>query len=119
MRTFDHPATRDLTLDAVLTALSDPVRRQIVQMLANTPVEKACGTFGLALSKSTLTHHFRVLREAGIITQRYQGTAILNQLREEDLELRFPGLLSAIVAAEKKTLGEPSAPSQKPIAKGQ
>ena len=102
MRTFDHPNQAEFTLDAVLTALSDPIRRQIVHMLASTPQEKACGTFGLPLSKSTLTHHFRVLREAGIITQRYQGTAILNTLRQDDLETRFPGPLTAIIAAEER-----------------
>ena len=52
------------------------------------------------LSPSTLTHHFRVLREAGITTQRYQGTAIFNALRREDMEQRFPGLLDAVMAAE-------------------
>ncbi|MFT4038737.1 MAG: helix-turn-helix domain-containing protein [Thermomicrobiales bacterium] len=100
MRTLNHPQPADFTLDAVLAALADPVRREIVRCLHAASAEKACGTFGLELSPSTLTHHFRVLREAGVITQRYQGTAILNALRREDLEARFPGLLSAIIRAE-------------------
>lgn len=100
MRTLEHPDPEDFTLDAVLAALADPVRREVVHCLAASPTAKACGTFGLELSPSTLTHHFRVLREAGIITQRYQGTAILNALRREDLDGRFPGLLAAVMAAD-------------------
>ena len=51
------------------------------------------------MSKSTLTHHFRVLREAGVIEQRADGTARLNSLRREDLEQRFPGLLDAVLGS--------------------
>lgn len=100
MRTFEHPEPAELSLDAVLAALADPVRRQIVKCLDESPVERACGTFDLAVGKSTLTYHFRVLREAGIIAQRYHGTAVLNSLRRDALEARFPGLLSAIARAE-------------------
>jgi DNA-binding transcriptional ArsR family regulator len=93
-----HPARGDLDLATVLHALSDPVRLEIVAGLAGGE-ERACGSFDVGVTKSTCTHHFRVLREAGLIQQRQQGTARLNSLRREDLEARFPGLLGTILHA--------------------
>jgi DNA-binding transcriptional ArsR family regulator len=92
-----HPATEELELPAVLHALSDPHRLEIVRMLATDPEPRPCGTFGLKVTKSTLTHHFRVLREAGVVEQRREGTTRLTSLRREDLESRFPGLLDAVL----------------------
>ena len=92
-----HPATEDIDLPLVLRALSDPQRRRIVRTLADEPTPRRCGSFDLDVTKSTLTHHFRVLREAGVIEQRVEGTARLNSLRREDLDQRFPGLLDAIL----------------------
>lgn len=100
MRTLEHPDRDDLRIDAVLSALADPVRRTIVKQLADGHSEQACVAFALPVSKSTSTHHFRVLREAGVIEQRYKGTAIHNTLRREDLDTRFPGLLAAVLAAD-------------------
>jgi DNA-binding transcriptional ArsR family regulator len=82
----------------VLHALSDPQRLRIVQTLAESPTPRRCGSFDLDVTNSTLTHHFRVLREAGVIDQREEGTARLNCLRREDLDERFPGLLDAVLA---------------------
>jgi DNA-binding transcriptional ArsR family regulator len=93
-----HPARRDIDLAAVLHALSDPVRLEIVAGLAGGE-ERACGSFDVAVTKSTCTHHFRVLREAGLIRQRQKGTMRLNSLRRDDLEARFPGLLGTILEA--------------------
>jgi DNA-binding transcriptional ArsR family regulator len=93
-----HPAREDLDLAAVLHALSDPVRLEIVAGLAGGE-ERTCGSFDVAVTKSTCTHHFRVLREAGLIRQRQQGTMRLNSLRRDDLEARFPGLLGTILKA--------------------
>ena len=93
-----HPAVEDLDLAAVLHALSDPVRLDIVSGLAGGD-ERTCGSFDVAVTKSTCTHHFRVLREAGLIRQRQQGTMRLNSLRRDDLEARFPGLLGTILKA--------------------
>jgi DNA-binding transcriptional ArsR family regulator len=92
-----HPAREELQLPAVLHALSDPHRLKIVRILASDPEPRACGTFGLKVTKSTSTHHFRVLREAGVIEQRRMGTTKLTSLRREDLEERFPGLLDAVL----------------------
>jgi DNA-binding transcriptional ArsR family regulator len=96
--TIIHPRRDELELAAVLHALSDPVRLRIVAGLARDG-ERTCGGFDLPVTKSTCTHHFRVLREAGVIQQRAEGTARINTLRREDLDARFPGVLDAILAA--------------------
>jgi DNA-binding transcriptional ArsR family regulator len=97
-RTLQHPPSGELRLEAVLHALSDPVRLRIVAALADEGDERACGALGCHLAKSTMTHHFKVLRESGVIAQRDEGTARLNRLRRADLDARFPGLLDAVLA---------------------
>jgi len=96
--TLLHPTRDELQIANVLHALSDPQRLRIVQSLAASPEPRRCGSFDLDVTKSTLTHHFRVLREAGVIDQREEGTARLNCLRRADLDERFPGLLDAVLA---------------------
>jgi DNA-binding transcriptional ArsR family regulator len=91
-----HPTRDEIELAAVLHALSDPMRLQIVAGLA-VGEERTCGSFDLPVVKSTCTHHFKVLREAGVIHQRLEGTTRLNSLRRTDLERRFPGLLEAVL----------------------
>ena len=98
----DHiaqPARSEIELAAVLHALSDPVRLRIVAALAVAGEEPSCGSFDLPVTKSTCTHHFKVLREAGVIQQRQRGTARLNALRRQDLDARFPGLLDSVLRA--------------------
>ncbi len=97
-----HPEAGRIELAAVLHALSDPVRLRIVAGLA-AGTEMPCGAFQLPVTKSTCTHHFRVLREAGVIRQRVQGTTRLNSLRREDLDGRFPGLLDTVLCAAEST----------------
>ncbi len=92
-----HPARSEIDLATVLHALSDPVRLRMVAALARSEGEPSCGSFDVPVTKSTCTHHFKVLREAGIIRQRQKGTARLNTLRRDDLEARFPGLLDTIL----------------------
>ena len=99
-----HPDRARLQLSAVLHALSDPVRLMIVAELAKGEGDYTCGSFALPVTKSTCTHHFKVLREAGLIRQRQQGTTRLNTLRREDLEARFPGLLDTIL----QSAGDPA-----------
>jgi DNA-binding transcriptional ArsR family regulator len=82
----------------VLHALSDPMRLQIVAELAADGGERSCNSFDLPIVKSTCTHHFKVLREAGVIRQRLAGTKRISSLRSDDLEARFPGLLGAVLA---------------------
>ena len=96
-----HPERHEIELGEVLHALSDPVRRQILCSLACAEGEPSCGSIDVPVSKSTCTHHFKVLREAGVIHQRQEGTARLNSVRRDDLEARFPGLLDTILRAER------------------
>ena len=93
-----HPCRDEIALPAVLHALSDPIRLRIVAALSGGD-ERTCGSFELPVVKSTCTHHFRVLREAGVIRQRLEGTTRLNSLRRDDLDSRFPGLVDAVLAA--------------------
>ena len=97
-----HPPRDDLEISTVLHALSDPQRLRIVAALAADPTPRRCGSFDLDVTKSTLTHHFRVLREAGIIEQHENGTACMNRLRRDDLEERFPGLLDIVIAGARE-----------------
>ncbi|WP_405392373.1 helix-turn-helix domain-containing protein [Streptomyces sp. NBC_01102] len=108
-RALAHPSRDDIRVEGVLHALSDPMRLRIVCQLAVAADELACSRFELPVSKSTTTHHFRVLRESGVIQQTYRGTAKLSALRTEDLDALFPGLLSSVLGAadlQAKRLGE-------------
>ena len=95
-----HPDRNEIELPAVLHALSDPHRLEIVRRLAEDTEPRACGTFGFDISKSTMTHHFRTLREAGVIRQERKGTTKLTELRRQDLDARFPGLLDAVLSSK-------------------
>jgi DNA-binding transcriptional ArsR family regulator len=94
-----HPDADAIQLPAVLHALSDPQRLHIVRELAADTEARPCGSIHLDVTKSTMTHHFRVLREAGVIRQERVGTTKLTALRRDDLERRFPGLLDAVLAS--------------------
>jgi DNA-binding transcriptional ArsR family regulator len=96
-----HPDGDEIALGSVLSALADPLRRQVVAELARAPIgaERTCASFGFPVSKATLTHHFRVLREAGLIRQVNRGNSRAACLRSADIEARLPGLLD-LVAAE-------------------
>ncbi|MFI1098542.1 ArsR/SmtB family transcription factor [Streptomyces sp. NPDC020917] len=98
-RHLEHPATEDIRLEEVLHALADPMRLTVVRELAAASAEVACSEVPLPVSKSTTTHHFRVLREAGVICQVYRGTSKMNGLRRADLDALFPGLLERVLAA--------------------
>jgi DNA-binding transcriptional ArsR family regulator len=98
-RVLPHPERQQIRLEAVLHALSDPMRLQIVRELAAREAELTCSQFELPVTKSTTTHHFRVLRESGVIRQIYRGTAKMNALRRDDLDGLFPGLLDSLLAA--------------------
>lgn len=87
-----------LSLPDVLYALSDPIRLRIVCQLASEG-ECACGTFGIRMPKSSLSHHFKVLRDAGVIATRGEGVRRINALRRKELDAAFPGLLDAVIKA--------------------
>jgi DNA-binding transcriptional ArsR family regulator len=90
-----HPDVGEITLQVVLEALVDPVRRSIVSQLHAASGDIRCGDFDLPVARSTATHHFNVLREAGIIRQHYVGTSRMNALRRAELDQLFPGILDA------------------------
>jgi DNA-binding transcriptional ArsR family regulator len=94
-----EPHIGDLDLTTVLQALGDPVRLQIVRVLADTG-ERACGSVELGVSKATRSHHFKVLREAGLTRTRLAGTHRYVTLRRDDVEERFPGLLDAVLRTQ-------------------
>ncbi|WP_238847377.1 ArsR/SmtB family transcription factor [Nocardia arthritidis] len=103
-----HPARADLRFTEVLAALSDPVRLAIVARLAelDDDAELACRVFELPVSKSTQSNHFRVLREAGVIAQRDEGTRRMNRLRRADLDAEFPGLLDLAIPQGRAVVAE-------------
>ncbi|MFD5624772.1 MULTISPECIES: ArsR/SmtB family transcription factor [unclassified Streptomyces] len=98
-RDLPHPERGEIRLEAVLHAFSDPMRLRVVRELAADGDELSCSDIVLPVTKSTTTHHFRVLRESGVIRQVYRGTAKMNGLRREDLDDLFPGLLDSVLAA--------------------
>src|SRR5918911_5745051 len=98
MRTVHHPRMEEVDLTDVLHALSDPVRLEIVQTLSDLQ-ERPCSSVEAKVAKSTLSHHFKVLREAGITYTRANGTHRLMSLRQDDLEARFPGLIDSVLMA--------------------
>ncbi|MER7985500.1 helix-turn-helix domain-containing protein [Streptomyces noursei] len=108
-RSLPHPAREEIRIAQVLHALADPMRLRIVCALAAAEGELNCADIELPVSKSTCTHHFRVLREHGVIQQFYRGTAKMNGLRRADLEALFPGLIDGVLRAARlqaRRLGE-------------
>jgi DNA-binding transcriptional ArsR family regulator len=97
--TFERPDRESLDLSLVLHALSDPQRRGIVAELASSDEPRPCGSFAPGITKSTRTHHFRVLREAGLVEQWKEGTSKMSRLRRDDIDARFPGLLDSVLSS--------------------
>jgi len=98
VRTLPEPAAPDLNLPLVLHALGDPVRLELVRRLAGQE-EITCAPDGLDIPKSTLSNHWRILREAGLTTTVVAGRTHRMRLRAADLEDRFPGLLGTVLRA--------------------
>ncbi|WP_279045221.1 ArsR/SmtB family transcription factor [Cedecea davisae] len=92
----NHPEREQIRLENVLFALGNPLRLEIIKSLADG-VELSCGALRKDVAKSTMTHHWRVLRDSGVIWQRPQGRENLISLRREDLDARFPGLLETLL----------------------
>ncbi|MFE7614370.1 ArsR/SmtB family transcription factor [Streptomyces sp. NPDC057496] len=96
---LDEPSRDEIRLERVMGVLSDPLRLTIVQRLLRSSdgFDQTCGWFGFDRPKSTLTHHFKALREAGVITQRQYGLERRSRVRLEDLDARFPGLVDIVL----------------------
>jgi DNA-binding transcriptional ArsR family regulator len=93
----NHPEPEQITLENVLLALGNPLRLEVLRLLADGS-ELSCNTLRPEdIAKSTMTHHWRVLRDSGVIWQRPQGRENMISLRREDLDARFPGLLDTLL----------------------
>jgi DNA-binding transcriptional ArsR family regulator len=96
-----HPERDEITVEGVLRALADPVRLGIVRQLAKADAEIACNALTVPVTKSTITHHLSILRQAGVVSGRQEGTTRFNSLRRKDLDALFPGLLDGVLAAPR------------------
>jgi DNA-binding transcriptional ArsR family regulator len=105
MRPLFHPAIADINVEGILHALSDPVRVSIFAQIASTGDPQSCSSFlqvsDKCIPKSTLSLHFKALREAGLIHSERAGVELRNTSRCVEVEKRFPGLIAAIVKAHK------------------
>ncbi|WP_263356253.1 helix-turn-helix domain-containing protein [Acidicapsa ligni] len=103
MRPLFHPAIEDVTVEAILHALSDPVRVAIYADIVGANCSQNCSSFltvsDKTIPKSTLSQHFKALREAGLIRGERQGVEMHNTSRCAEIEQRFPGLIGSIVNA--------------------
>ncbi|WP_327224941.1 helix-turn-helix domain-containing protein [Streptomyces platensis] len=96
-----HTHPDEVRIETALAALADPVRLQLVRELAGSAAwTHSCGSFRVPVGKAALSHHFAVLRAAGLVEQRDQGPKRLNRLRREEFDTRFPGLLHLVLREE-------------------
>jgi DNA-binding transcriptional ArsR family regulator len=117
MRPLIHPSVDDVTVEGILHALSDPIRVQIFAAIAAAKCSQNCSAF-LELSdrtvpKSTLSQHFKALREAGLITSERRGVEMHNTSRCAEIDAKFPGLLRAILEAHRIQSARPRAGQRK------
>jgi DNA-binding transcriptional ArsR family regulator len=110
MRPLFHPSIDDVTVEAILHALSEPVRVAIYAQIVGTTCPQTCSNFvnisEKAIPKSTLSQHFKALREAGLIRGERQGVEMRNTSRCAEIDKRFPGLIAAIVKAHNIQLAQ-------------
>lgn len=123
MRPLTHPSLEDVTVEGILHALSDPVRAAIYAQLACADSANTCSAFlkmeDRCIPKSTLSQHFRALREAGLIRSERRGVEMLNTTRCAEIEQRFPGLLPAILKAHLSQAQAAKPARRKPAASSQ
>ena len=103
MRPLIHPSIEDITVEAILHALSDPVRVAIYTDIVNSDCSQNCSNFlqvnEQTIPKSTLSQHFKALREAGLIRSERRGVEMHNTSRCAEIDQRFPGLIPTIIKA--------------------
>ncbi|TPQ18060.1 ArsR/SmtB family transcription factor [Streptomyces sporangiiformans] len=96
-----HTDPEEVSVLTALSALADPVRIQLIRELAGSADwTRSCGSFDVPVGKAALSHHFSVLRGAGLVEQRDQGPKRVNRLRREEFDARFPGLLDLLLRAD-------------------
>ncbi|WP_411137472.1 ArsR/SmtB family transcription factor [Streptomyces sp. C10] len=96
-----HTHPDDVPVETALAALADPVRLRLVRELAGSAAwTHSCSSFRVPVGRAALSHHFTVLRAAGLVEQRDQGPKRLNRLRREEFDARFPGLLDLVLREE-------------------
>lgn len=114
MKPLFHPAPEDLSVESILHALSDPVRVTIFAQIASSDSAQSCSHFlkinNQTIPKSTLSQHFKFLREAGLIHSERHGVEMQNSSRRAEVDRRFPGLISAIVNAHRVQSQEKASP---------
>ncbi len=117
MRPLLHPALEHVTVEGILHALSDPVRVSIFSQIAGSDCSQNCSAFlevrEKAIPKSTLSQHFKALREAGLIRSERQGVEMQNVSRCAEIQRRFPGLIPAIITAHRIQSGKKAKTSAK------
>src|ERR1700738_4122347 len=102
VRIYKHPQPEDIHLSRILFALSDPIRLRMVKILANHEAVNSLD-LGPGMPKSTVTHHTRILREAGVTRTKPEGRNCWISLRRDLLDKKFPGLLDLVLAAKEDT----------------
>jgi DNA-binding transcriptional ArsR family regulator len=121
MRPLIHPSADDVTVEGILHALSDPVRVHIFAEISQAKHSQTCSTFlevsDRTIPKSTLSQHFKALREAGLITSERRGVEMHNTSRCEEINAKFPGLLPAIMNAHRLQMEQKRAAPRRKRAK--
>jgi len=102
MRQIKHPTIEQVELTDIMYALADPTRLEIVVMLAQAGKKLTCGEINLNRPKSSMSHHFKILRSAGLVETLIEGTEHMNSLRLEEVESKYPGVLSAVLKSAIK-----------------
>lgn len=109
MRVLLHPTTDEIKLEGVLFALADPVRLRIFVDLAQSEAAQMCSKYmvvdGREVPKSTLSKHFKILRELGLIYSERIGVTMYSTTRRADLDALFPGVLDAVITAHLSGTG--------------
>ncbi|MEU1202785.1 helix-turn-helix transcriptional regulator [Streptomyces sp. NPDC005813] len=94
----EHTHPDQVSVQTALAALADPVRITLVRELADSAEwTRSCGSFDVPVGKAALSHHFAVLRGAGLVEQRDEGPKRVNRLRRDEFDTRFPGLLALVL----------------------
>ena len=113
MRPLVHPSSDDISLEGILHALADPIRRRIYADIATWTAPQGCSPFleidGKAIPKSTLSQHFKILREAGLIRSERRGPGLISVPRTEDLRTRFGTLIEAVLSTDLAEASRPAA----------